>query len=62
MSKTNKRNNKKQWIGKNQQNKHKYQMDILIKQKENIENHTREQVHWDSPETRHRFSHPPKRT
>ena len=27
MSKTSKRNNKKQWIGKNQQNKHKYQMD-----------------------------------
>ena len=62
MSKTNQRNNKKQWIGKNQQNKHKYQMDILMKQKENIENHIREQIHWDSPETKHLFPHPPKRT
>ena len=53
MSKTNQINNKKQWIGKNQQNKNKYQMNILMKQKENIVNHIREEIHWDSPETKH---------
>ena len=58
MSKTNQINNKKQWIGKNQQHKNKYQMNILMKQKENIVNHIREQIHWDSPETKNIFPIP----
>ena len=58
MSKTNQINNKKQWIGKNQQHKNKYQMNILMKQKENIVNHIREEIHWDSPGTKPFFPIP----